>query len=247
MASKHSALQDAGVEKMISVYVSHSNLKQLLSQLRFSPHTSIEAVKSRLSQNTGTAVGSMVLQLFDEGDQKICDMADDTKPLGFYSPMDGYRIHIIDLDPASCTANGWLEDTSSVEKYTISEEDYEKRDDTFRKFKEKRLAEGQIWSKQQVNMDTYEEVVQQIHEGDRCEVNPGGKRGEVKFVGLVESLGPGYWVGVQFDEPVGKHDGMVKGKRYFSCSAGHGVIVRPDKVQVGDYPEIDPFDDVDEI
>lgn len=30
---------------------------------------------------------------------------------------------------------GEFEDVSRVEKYTISEEDYEKRDDTFRKFK----------------------------------------------------------------------------------------------------------------
>ena len=43
--------------------------------------------------------------------------------------------------------------------------------------------------------------------GDRCEVEPGEKRGVVKFVGRAESLAPGFWVGVQFDEPLGKHDG----------------------------------------
>lgn len=44
--------------------------------------------------------------------------------------------------------------------------------------------------------------------GDRCEVDPGGKRGEVKFVGKVDTLAAGYWIGVQYDEPVGKHDGV---------------------------------------
>lgn len=39
-------------------------------------------------------------------------------------------------------------------------------------------------------------------------MDPGGKRGEVKFVGKAESLAAGYWVGVQYDEPVGKNDGM---------------------------------------
>ena len=39
-----------------------------------------------------------------------------------------YRLHIIDLDPSSVTSGGWLEDTSLVEKYSISEEAYEKRD-----------------------------------------------------------------------------------------------------------------------
>lgn len=44
--------------------------------------------------------------------------------------------------------------------------------------------------------------------GDRCEVEPGAKRGTVKFVGRAEALGRGFWVGVQYDEPLGKHNGM---------------------------------------
>ena len=46
--------------------------------------------------------------------------------------------------------------------------------------------------------------------GDRCEVEPetGGlkKRGEIKFIGLT-NFKPGFWVGIQYDEPLGKHDG----------------------------------------
>lgn len=40
-------------------------------------------------------------------------------------------MHIVDLDPSSVTTGGWLEDTSLVEKYTISEEDYAKRTGIF--------------------------------------------------------------------------------------------------------------------
>ncbi|KAK3004216.1 hypothetical protein RJ639_019069 [Escallonia herrerae] len=39
-----------------------------------------------------------------------------------------YRLHVIDLDPSSVTSGGWLEDTSLVEKYTLSEEAYDKLD-----------------------------------------------------------------------------------------------------------------------
>lgn len=39
-----------------------------------------------------------------------------------------FRLHVIDLDPSSVTSGGWLEDTSLVEKYTISEEAYNKRE-----------------------------------------------------------------------------------------------------------------------
>jgi len=65
----------------------------------------------------------------------------------------------------------------------------------------------------------------------------------VRYVGLTDfgSAG-GVWVGIEYDEPMGKNDGSVEGKRYFTCSPRFGVFVRPDKVRVGDYPVEDPFE-----
>lgn len=48
-------------------------------------------------------------------------------------------IHIIDTDPHSLSANGWLEDVSKVQKYEMSDEDYAQRENTYRKFKEQKL------------------------------------------------------------------------------------------------------------
>lgn len=48
--------------------------------------------------------------------------------MGFSFFHNSYRLHVIDLDPSSVTSGGWLEDTSLVEKYKISDEAYEKRD-----------------------------------------------------------------------------------------------------------------------
>jgi len=81
--------------------------------------------------------------------------------------------------------------------------------------------------------------------GDRCEA-AGGRRGEVMYVGKVAELPLGWWVGVKYDEPVGKNDGSVKGVKYFDCPENYGGFLRPDLVSVGDYPEDDPFADLEE-
>ena len=39
------------------------------------------------------------------------------------------------------SVQGWLEDVSKVEKYMMSDADYDAREDTYRKFKEERLRE----------------------------------------------------------------------------------------------------------
>ncbi|ESQ49047.1 hypothetical protein EUTSA_v10021412mg [Eutrema salsugineum] len=241
-----SRLQMEGDDSVL-LHVTHSNLKSFAADVRFSPQMNVEAVKEKLWKKCGTSVTAMALELYDDCGSKVAVLSDDTRPLGFFSPFDGFRLHIIDLDPSSVTTGGWLEDTSLVEKYTISEEDYAKRTDSFRKFKEKRVSQNPAAPESKQTKENFmEDLCANFKVGDRCQVEPGEKRGMVKYVGQAESLGPGYWVGIQYDEPLGKHDGMVKGTRFFECPLLHGGMVRPDKVKVGDYPERDPFEE-DEI
>lgn len=54
----------------------------------------------------------------------------------------------------------------------------------------------------------------------------------------------------QYDEPVGKNDGSIKGHRYFTCPQGYGGFVRPALVTTGDLPPHDDdfeFSDEDEV
>ena len=53
--------------------------------------------------------------------------------------------------------------------------------------------------------------------GDRVEAVDGA-RGRVRWVGVVDGR-DGEWIGIQWDERRrGKHDGVVDGKRYFTCA-----------------------------
>lgn len=86
-------------------------------------------------------------------------------------------------------------------------------------------------------------LAENIKVGDRCEIQNPTRRGEVMHVGPVH-FKDGIWVGIKYDEPLGKNDGSVKGKRYFDCKPNYGGFVRPSAVKVGDYPEIDELDEI---
>ena len=54
-------------------------------------------------------------------------------------------------------------------------------------------------------------------------------QGVIKYIGTTD-FASGVWIGVNLDEPRGKNDGSVNGKRYFSCPQKHGVFAPPSKV-----------------
>uniref|UniRef100_A0A8C4X5F8 Kinesin family member 13Ba n=1 Tax=Erpetoichthys calabaricus TaxID=27687 RepID=A0A8C4X5F8_ERPCA len=55
------------------------------------------------------------------------------------------------------------------------------------------------------------------------------KNGKVCYIGPTE-FAEGIWVGVELEVLAGKNDGFDAGKQYFKCKPGHGVLVRPDRV-----------------
>lgn len=78
------------------------------------------------------------------------------------------------------------------------------------------------------------------------------KRGVVMYVGQVEEIpnGAGKWIGIELDEPVGKNDGSLNGKRYWPQKTGalkYGVFVRPERVEVGNWPVVDDVNPLDEF
>uniref|UniRef100_A0A7N6FHW3 Dynactin subunit 1 n=1 Tax=Anabas testudineus TaxID=64144 RepID=A0A7N6FHW3_ANATE len=65
--------------------------------------------------------------------------------------------------------------------------------------------------------------------GSIVEVTGKGQRGTVAYIGAT-LFASGKWVGVILDEPKGKNDGTVQGKRYFTCEENHGIFVRQSQV-----------------
>ncbi|KAL6426794.1 hypothetical protein ACFW04_009253 [Cataglyphis niger] len=67
--------------------------------------------------------------------------------------------------------------------------------------------------------------------GDRVIVSSmqGSKTGVLRYQGPTDFAG-GEWYGVELDEPLGKNDGSVSGKRYFECPLKHGLFTVPHKV-----------------
>lgn len=231
---------------MVQVNVTHSNLRQFVQELRLDLHTTIAEAKRKLYTHNGSSIGHMELQLKDADGNVLCRMLDDDRMLGFYGLQNGMTIHVLDTDPFSLSRDGGLDDVSRIEKYKMSEEDYDKRDKSYRAFKRTMLAGNPNWkplhatggANKPVEAYLEDSCVEGIAVGNRCTIPPGDRRGDVAYVGLVPELQPGYWVGIRLDEPLGKNDGTAKGKKYFEASEKYGSFVRPDLVTVGNFPPL---------
>ncbi|KAJ8368992.1 hypothetical protein SKAU_G00090200 [Synaphobranchus kaupii] len=222
-----------------------STLSSFEANRRFNRGITVAEFKSKLEMVVGSPASCMDLQLFSASDKFLQKMEDNEALLGSYPVDDDCRIHVTDRSGAQI---GEFSDLSKVEKYEIPDDVYEKRTDSVRSFLKKKKV-GQFDEEKMVQRET-EKTERELEEkataeaivvGNRCQVLVSGqptKIGTVMFVGTAD-FKPGYWVGVKYDEPLGKNDGSVNGKQYFECQPKYGAFVKPQTVTVGDFPEED--------
>jgi len=78
--------------------------------------------------------------------------------------------------------------------------------------------------------------IKDIYIGMRVIVQ-GSRRGTCRYLGRT-LFAKDDWVGVELDQPLGKHDGTVEGKRYFTCARPNtGIFVRAADVEIEDDQE----------
>ena len=126
---------------IVAILLTHSNLAAKHLDIRLDLHTTIGAVKDKFRTHIGTHAEHQRLLLKDQG-RLICEMSDNSRMLGFYSVTSGMEIHVMDTDPFSLSRGGGLTDVSLVEKYKMSDDDYDKRKGTMRDYiKQKRAKD----------------------------------------------------------------------------------------------------------
>lgn len=227
-----------------------SDVSSFPVEKRFPLNIKIGDLKTKLELITGACHSTMGIKLFIN-DKQICDLNDDEKTLEKYLTNEdrNIRLHVNDVS----LKPGEFDDLSRVKKFELDDETYEHKNESLRKFKmENRLGrfsdDAANKEKEREEKEKLEqEKAMKIKIGDRCKVHVKGqldRKGTVMFVGTVH-FKPGYWVGVKYDEPLGKNDGSIDGKRYFECANKYGSFVRPSDVEIGDFPE--DIMDLDEI
>jgi tubulin-folding cofactor B len=254
------------VDGAIRLDITHSNLEQRWHDILVWSEMTVFELKEKLYRHCGSHVTFVDLYLRrGQGTSNTVYLGDENKTLGYYGAASGMHLHMVDNDPYSISAGGWLENTDLVEKFELTDEQYDQRENTVRAYKRKVMAKDPTFrfGKKEHTEKPPEVDLTPYVVGARCEVNPGGRRGTVKFVGplaeepdddgvVTKVMGSNIYgsekitfVGIQLDEPTGKNDGSHEGQRYFECPPKYGLFSKPHNVTIGDFPELDPFADLE--
>lgn len=156
---------------------------------------------------TGASAGSMQLHLFN-GEKFIAQLDNDDAELASYPIKNGMRLHVVD------NFQSFIGD-DNVEKFELTQKQYDERRNTVRDYlKSRNLGKYNEEEMKAIEERKKEEQLEQenkaeaINIGDRCMVTTKGPRriGTVRYKGSFHAK-PGIFVGVEFDEPLGIHDG----------------------------------------
>ena len=228
------------------------------SERRISPQWDLKYFKNKLELITGIPQRYQTIQRF-EGTSDKYDIISDAK--NYAEEKDSNilllqigiipysRLHIVDTNPDSQLS--LLQDDEDKDKtfrFELPEYEYAKRTDSVLSWKRAHKLgrfDPELISRRSKREEENYSSLPSLEIGKRCRVISilGERRGTVRFVGKIPSLDDDLWVGVQFDEPVGKNDGSLDGVKYFDSKQNHGSFVKPKSVEAGDFPPLGTLSD----
>ncbi|EEP78350.1 conserved hypothetical protein [Uncinocarpus reesii 1704] len=264
----------ADVSVAISIATDDSSGKTrpaFATERRVTPTWTVSLLKGKLETMCGIPPGSQRLLLKAPGRENRWIDGDD-QLVGDWGLVRGCEIEIHDLRPPAARPD--FTDVSSVEKYTLPTSTYEslpntvlawKKSQKLGRFDPETLTPEEI-AKKQAEKDAADIKNRGLELSKRAIILPSSpphiRRGTVRFIGPVPTIPSGnpkaaedpeipapLWVGIELDEPMGKNDGSVGGRKYFTCPDKCGVFVKPEKVEVGDFPPLglDLDEDMEEL
>jgi len=230
---------------------------QTASERRITPSWTLSQLKARLEPVTGIPPPNQLLRFKAPGMPEVIMEAqdEDKMEVGSWSLSPQSEIYVEDTRPPAAR-NLDFGDLSSVEKYTMSEEAYEKLPASVLAWKKAnnlgRFDPDAPEKEAQKAHAAWEDVKSQgIVVGKRCRLGEDSTRhGVVAYIGEVPEIPnpKGPWIGIVLDEPTGKNDGTVGGRRYFDCPEKRGIFVRPERVEIGDFDVLlDDDEDMEEM
>ncbi len=117
----------------IKLDIEHNLSSMKMIEIPFQANQNILSVKETLEQRYGTFVNYMQLNLMDKKHNPVAELDKDMSTLGSFGAETGMIIRVTDLNPNSIHKE--LENFDAVEKYVMSDEDYDKLPVSFRKWK----------------------------------------------------------------------------------------------------------------
>lgn len=264
---------DISVHIIVPNDTSPSSPPLLSAERRITPSWTITQLKDKLVPVTGIPSTSQSLRTKSlSGTWIAIDHEGALVGDARYALRKGSEIEVQDTRPPGVRQTFNFQDLSSVEKYQMPESQYAQLDDSVLAWKRRqKLGRFDPSSKsadelalERLHHDQGMIQSQGIEVGLRCRVgHDDSRRGTVRFAGEIPGLGGTreagcIWVGVELDEPVGRNDGTVnvetedgrqQPRRVFDCKDKYGVLARPEKVQVGEFPPLGDLldEDMEEI
>lgn len=242
------------------VQLSHGQTSHAISVFVVSPSTQSERsfpanariadIKAKLGIITGIAAPAQKLTLHQPTSATsyeltegafIAALGDENKTLSDYGVKEGDIIKVMpDSSSLASSLYTFVEDPN-VKKFELTDKEYAERRDTVMAYKARKKI-GRF-AEETLSEGDNSELPPDLKVGARVKIAPTNDRaiervGTIRYYGSTE-FALGTWVGIEYDEPVGKNDGTVAGKRYFQCRSNYGGFVKPERCQIGNWPTLE--------